>query len=271
MSLLIDGYYKPVSTKQTAATPPPPPPAVPPPPAGPPNDRPTPPAASATQHPTQPKHARTPPPAARNLGAGATTFGSGRPAHPTAALSELAHRHGRVLSEPIRALADSTPLLHAPGPSSPTRKSRPYALPFSLSSPFAGVDQGVDYTPRAPVRAIAPGRIYHISGPGSFGGGTGQAVYEHLDHPITIRGRKYYNVYYAEQRPLVRQGQHVAAGQRVMAAGSDELGFASPDERHPRPQGPLVVVPATGQHGRYTEPTTEGRDFYEFLHWISRT
>jgi hypothetical protein len=148
-------------------------------------------------------------------------------------------------------------------------KNGRYSLPFPLSTPSQGIDQGVDFDPKGPVRAIAAGRIYHVSGPHAFKTpfGPGEAVYEHLDHPITIHGHTYYNVYYAEQTALVKVGHRVRAGQVVMSGGEDELGFARRDMSSPGPQGQLTVV--HGPHGRYSEPTTEGKDFYAFLQWIA--
>jgi len=164
------------------------------------------------------------------------------------------------------------PSLHGPGdapgygPGTPPKA----ALPFPLSSRFLGPDQGVDFFSTQTVKTMAAGRVYHISPPGAFGPGTEGAVYVHLDKPVSIHGRSYQNVYYAERAPLVQEGDRVSVGQPIMAAGLNELGFASDDQRHPRPKGPLNVVPATASHGRYTKPTTEGYDFLDWLHRIAR-
>jgi RHS repeat-associated protein len=146
-----------------------------------------------------------------------------------------------------------------------------WALPFPIAArPPDGVDQGVDYAPTGPVKAIGPGFIYHHSPPGSFMTpfGDGEAVYEHLDYPAQIHGRAYSNVYYSEQRSLVRQGR-VGAGQAVMKAGKDELGFASDSESNPSPKAALRCVPScSGPHT--TPPTQEGQDFQDFLLWIQK-
>jgi hypothetical protein len=93
-----------------------------------------------------------------------------------------------------------------------------------------GIDQGYDWS--APIGsgiyAVAPGVISHISPPGSWAGGTGEAAYETLTTPVSIGGRSYPQVYYAEEHPLVHEGQYVNTGQQISVFQKDqsEIGFA---------------------------------------------
>jgi len=130
--------------------------------------------------------------------------------------------------------------------------------PSLLASPAAGfasvavgrIDQGVDLTSDGPFSALASGTVVYVDP--NFWHGT-PAVYERLDAPVVVGGRRYDEIYYAETEALVRVGQRLAAGQPVIAAGSAELGFARHD------------LPAA--HGAYREgvPTQAGRDFYAYL------
>src|SRR5579884_874041 len=130
--------------------------------------------------------------------------------------------------------------------------------PALLAAPAAGlssvqvgrIDQGVDLTSDGPFSALASGTVVAVDP--NFWQGT-PAVYEKLDAPITVGGRSYDEIYYAETEALVRVGQRLAAGEPVIAAGSAELGFA----RHGLPAA----------HGTYREgvPTQAGRDFYAYL------
>jgi len=136
------------------------------------------------------------------------------------------------------------------------RVRQAYSSPVSASAQFERVDQGVDYLQSSPYRAVAAGTITHTSPPGSWAGGTGEAVYEHLDQPVTVDGRTYSDVYYAEEHPLVQQGQRVRAGDPVMEGGGSELGFA----RGTSPAAPLV-----GGLGAGTQATQAGQDFLAFV------
>jgi hypothetical protein len=97
-----------------------------------------------------------------------------------------------------------------------------------------------------------------------------------LDWPAVIpqNGRRYDNVYYAEQHSLVEEGDWVTIGQPVMIAGGDELGFARENTNDPNPIAPEHCVdPSTGKptnckNAHHTLPTPEGRDFQNFLLWI---
>ena len=128
-----------------------------------------------------------------------------------------------------------------------------------MASPFRGgqfarVDQGVDWQEGSPYRSVGAGVVTRVA-PRSFAGGTGDAVYITLDHPVTVNGRTYRQVYYAEQSPLVHLGQRVAAGQPVMRGGGAELGFAS---------GNAPAAALVGGLGRGTQQTTPGQDFLAF-------
>jgi hypothetical protein len=128
------------------------------------------------------------------------------------------------------------------------------AAPASLGG-YAGVqlgriDQGVDLTSDSPFSALASGTVVYVDP--NFWQGT-PAVYEKLDAPITVGGRRYDEIYYAETESLVRVGQRLEAGQPVIAAGGAEIGFARDD------------LPAA--HGTYRDgaETQAGRDFYAYL------
>jgi hypothetical protein len=142
-----------------------------------------------------------------------------------------------------------------------------WALPFPISACTGGIDQGVDCNPGSAVRAIGNGQIYYHCEGSCFGGG--DSLYEHLDYPARINGRTYYNIYYAEQNSLVVSGD-LYAGQPVMATGLDEVGFADKSGKH-KPQGPDIKGCCTPNGRRYTLPTKEGHDFYDFLGKIQRS
>ena len=113
------------------------------------------------------------------------------------------------------------------------------------------VDQGVDFTSASPYLAVASGRVVHIDP--NFWNGT-PAVYVKLDNPYRApNGRVYDAIYYSESKALVQEGQHVNAGDQIMAPGNAELGFAT--------RFGVGWLPSA--HGHYTEgvPTAEGKDF----------
>jgi lysozyme-like protein len=118
-------------------------------------------------------------------------------------------------------------------------------------SSYARVDQGTDYVSRKPVEALADGVI--VSHGGGMAGGTGDIIKQRFDQPVSVRGRVYYGAYYSEQRPLVRVGQHVKAGQPVMAPGPNEVGYLVGQD--------LALPPLVGGLGAGTEPTQPGSDF----------
>lgn len=122
--------------------------------------------------------------------------------------------------------------------------------PIGKNASFERVDQGVDWMQAEPYVAVANGRVTAITR--GWHGGTGIGVYITLDHPITVNGRTYSQVYYAELRPLVKVGQRVRAGQPVVAGGAGELGFAANN-------GP--VAPLTGGLGAGTQASVAGHDF----------
>lgn len=131
--------------------------------------------------------------------------------------------------------------------------------PVGKNAQFARVDQGVDYSQNEPYVAIGSGTVYAIGH--GFAGPAGQkgrefAVYIRLDHPITVNGRTYREVYYAETTPLVRVGQHVRAGQPVSAGGAAEIGFA---------HGAAPAAPLVGGLGAGTQSSVAGHDFLDVI------
>jgi RHS repeat-associated protein len=149
----------------------------------------------------------------------------------------------------------------------------PYPLPQTVTGGYS-IDQGVDYSPGDPVRAIAPGRIYAMTG---FG------VYEALDTPyVSPSNHTYWSVYYAEEPALkgIHLG-HVAAGTPVIDKGNDEIGFAQKglaelhgtcvgvrrDNGTSGPCGPLIAhkIP------HWTKSTQEGCEFSDLLYRIQGT
>lgn len=123
--------------------------------------------------------------------------------------------------------------------------------PVGRGSQFLRVDQGVDWDARGgDVVAVGSGTVYHVSDTGP-GGTFGYVIYQRLDVAVSVGGNYYDAVYYAEQPPLVTVGR-VHAGQAVMQAGTNEIGFACGDA----PCGPLV-----GGLGAGTQAVQEGCDF----------
>ena len=118
---------------------------------------------------------------------------------------------------------------------------------------FQRIDQGVDLDYAGNFTAVAPGVIVHIDP--NFYNGT-PAVYERLDKPVTVDGRTYKGVYYAETKALVHVGQTVKTGQPVSGPGAAEIGFASKF-------GSSTSSWLPSAHNSYTEgkQTTAGADF----------
>lgn len=131
-----------------------------------------------------------------------------------------------------------------------------FVSPVTARARFLRIDQGVDWDSPDTVRAVGDGHIVRVAPPGSIAGGTGQIVVQQLARPVTVNGHTYDQVYYSERTPLVQVPQQVAPGSPVMAAGSNEIGFA----RNGRVAAPLV-----GGLGAGTKATIEGRDFYDFV------
>ena len=129
-----------------------------------------------------------------------------------------------------------------------------YVSPVAHDAKFARVDQGVDYQQARPYVAMGDGVVYALGR--GFKGGTGQAVYIKLDHPITVNGRTYDEIYYAETTPMVKVGQHVKAGQAVASGGAAELGFA---------QGASPMAPLVGGYGAGTQASVQGHDFLDVV------
>ena len=126
----------------------------------------------------------------------------------------------------------------------------PMSAGGSVGLQFGRIDQGVDITSATPFAAMASGTVVHIDP--NFYRGT-PSVYEKLDQPITISGRTYDEIYYAETPALVHVGQRVFAGQPVIAAGSAEIGFA---------RGELPAAHSTYREG---DATQAGNDFYTYI------
>jgi hypothetical protein len=130
----------------------------------------------------------------------------------------------------------------------------PVSKPVAPDAKFGRVDQGVDYSQKGPYRAVGPGVVTRIA-PHSVQGGTGIGLYYRLDHPITVNGRTYQELYIWHTSPLVNVGDRVKAGTPLMSGGSAELGFA---------QNSAPVAPLVGGFGAKTQPTSAGKDFLAF-------
>jgi len=171
-----------------------------------------------------------------------------------------AHKHAVLLhvrrSAAQQRVAALRSLLH----SATTQLSRAQDQVGSLSFPgsvvgsgglqFERIDQGVDYVSSGPYQALASGTVVYIDP--NFWQGT-PAVYVKLDSPITINGRRYDEIFYAETTALVHTGQHIAPGQAVIGPGAAEIGFA---------KGNLPAAHAVYHEG---DQTTAGRDFYAYM------
>lgn len=122
------------------------------------------------------------------------------------------------------------------------------------SGTFARIDQGTDYISKKNVVAVGAGTITSITK--GMAGGTGDIIKEKLAQPVNINGRIYTGVYYSEEKPLVKAGQHVAAGMDVMGPGGNELGFLDENGR---------MTPLVGGLGKGSKPTLAGSDFDAFV------
>lgn len=136
----------------------------------------------------------------------------------------------------------------------PANRSAPNIADPVPGATFQRIDQGVDYIAKKPVTALVGGTITDIT-PFATGEGVAShtAILEKFDAPVTYGGRTYYGGYYAEEQPLVKKGQHVKAGQEVMASGSDEIGFLI--------NKGTAFPPLIGGIGAGTQPTAEGKDY----------
>lgn len=136
----------------------------------------------------------------------------------------------------------------------PSGKGTPNIADPVPGASFQRIDQGVDYIAKKPVTALVGGTITDIT-PFATGEGVAShtAVIEKFDAPVTYGGRTYYGGYYAEEKPLVKKGQKVKAGQKVMAAGSDEIGFMV--------NKGTTFPPLIGGVGAGTQPTEAGKDY----------
>jgi len=138
--------------------------------------------------------------------------------------------------------------------------------PIGKNAKYARIDQGVDWSQSEPYKAVGSGTVVKIShGFVGMEPGDDWGVYIVLDHPITVNGRTYGEVYYAETKPLVRVNQRVKAGQPVTVGGAAEIGFAR--------NGTPVSQPIGGI-GSGTKPSQAGQDFYDFVthaHTVTNT
>lgn len=136
----------------------------------------------------------------------------------------------------------------------PAGKGAPNIADPVPGASFERIDQGVDYIAKKPVTALVGGTITDIT-PFATGEGVAShtAVIEKFDAPVTYGGRTYYGGYYAEEKPLVKKGQKVKAGQKVMASGSDEIGFMV--------NKGTTFPPLIGGVGAGTQPTEAGKDY----------
>jgi hypothetical protein len=143
-------------------------------------------------------------------------------------------------------------LLHAATAQLNSDQVQASSVPFGTTSglQFGRIDQGVDFTSGLPYTALAAGTVVYIDR--NFWQGT-PSVYEKLDTPVTVNGRTYDEIYYAETPALVHTGQRLVPGQPVTGPGSAELGFAAGN------------LPAA--HGIYHEgvATMAGHDFQTYV------
>lgn len=155
-----------------------------------------------------------------------------------------------------RRVARLRSLLHSATAQLSRAQEQASSLPFPGTAlgtsglQFERIDQGVDYVSSRPYQALASGTVVYIDP--NFWQGT-PAVYEQLDRPITVNGRTYDEVFYAETAALVHVGQRLMAGQAVIGPGAAEIGFA---------KGNLPAAHAIYHEG---DQTTAGRDFYRYM------
>jgi hypothetical protein len=171
-----------------------------------------------------------------------------------------AHKHAVLLivrrSAAERRVARLRSLLHSATTELSRAQEQASSLPFPGTAvgtsglQFERIDQGVDYVSSSPYQALASGTVVYIDP--NFWQGT-PAVYERLDSPITVNGRTYDEIFYAETAALVHVGQRLVPGQSVIGPGAAEIGFA---------KGNLPAAHAVYHEG---DQTTAGRDFYRYM------
>ena len=129
--------------------------------------------------------------------------------------------------------------------------------PIGPNAKFARIDQGVDWNQSEPYRAIGSGTVVKIDhGFTGIAPGDDWGIYIVLDHPVSVNGRTYSEVYYAETAPLVKLNQRVKAGQPVSQGGAAEIGFA---------HNGAPVAALVGGLGAGTQKSSAGQDFYDFV------
>jgi hypothetical protein len=131
------------------------------------------------------------------------------------------------------------------------------ASALSLTAGYAGVDQGVDFTGKGAIPALAAGRVTDVGSSGIIEGGS----YPYVVYQLTSGPYKGRHVYVAENfTPTVKVGQTVQAGQPIgIAKGSYpgiEIGFNKAAKGWD-PQAPLYPNP----HG----PKAAGQQMLAYL------
>jgi murein DD-endopeptidase MepM/ murein hydrolase activator NlpD len=131
------------------------------------------------------------------------------------------------------------------------------AAPAGGLTGYAGVDQGVDFTGKGAIPAIAAGRITDVGTETDLEGQHGRYVIERL-------GNGEY-VYVAENfTPTVRRGQIVKAGQKIgvnLGVTSQGTGIEIGLNRTPQGWSPVAPLSSTDPHG----PTPAGEAMLAFL------
>jgi hypothetical protein len=131
------------------------------------------------------------------------------------------------------------------------------AAPAGGLTGYAGVDQGVDFTGKGAIPAIAAGRITDVGTETDLEGQHGRYVIERL-------GNGEY-VYVAENfTPTVRRGQIVKAGQKIgvnLGVTSQGTGIEIGLNRTPKGWSPVAALSRTDPHG----PTPAGEQMLALL------
>ena len=158
----------------------------------------------------------------------------------------------------------STPPTPATPPSSDSAKT---VWPYASDVYQGRTDQGVDWIQSKPYLAPKSGTIVKID-PNWYNGTP--SIYLQFDQPVTINGRSYPGVFFAETSviPGMKVGDRIAAGQPI-AGGSPsgslgEQGFAAPS-------GSSGWMQAAYGHYSEGQQTQAGQDFRDWLARIQRS